>query len=85
MSESTGLFYIKCFKPFRNPTPLTQETEDEILGDLRWEILEDGALRAMNLGKKLKMVTVPEETRFKFWDKLRNEYYSDVKVVRDEL
>lgn len=39
----------------------------------------------MNLGKQLKMVTVPEEKRFEFWDELRKKYYSDAKMSRDEL
>lgn len=59
--------------------------KDDILGDLKWEPLKDGvSIRALNMGRKLKMADVPEEIRMKFWDKLKSEFFSE-KVSKEEL
>ncbi|XP_050674506.1 carboxylesterase 4A-like isoform X2 [Leptidea sinapis] len=44
------------------------------LDNLKWDPLKsDTNIRAMNLARELKMVTVPEGKRMRFWDRLRKE------------
>lgn len=64
---------IKNTNYFRNPTPIIN---DNLLGNLIWKPLErDKNLKGMNFGRRLKMIDVPEGTRFNFWDDLRKDYY----------
>ncbi|XP_049877281.1 neuroligin-4, Y-linked-like [Pectinophora gossypiella] len=66
--------FAKC----GNPTP---DEENDILGDLQWKNLKsDGKLRGLSLGKKIKMVTVPEQKRVKFWDELKEEFFEERKL-----
>ncbi|XP_031765839.2 carboxylic ester hydrolase-like [Galleria mellonella] len=70
--------FAKC----GNPTP---KLNDNILGDLQWTpLLADRTMRALNLSQKLKMISVPERKRMKFWDELKREFFPD-KLLSEEL
>ncbi|KAJ2948619.1 hypothetical protein O0L34_g7872 [Tuta absoluta] len=74
--------FAKC----GNPTP---DGSDSALGNLQWKPLQRyGKLRGLSLGKKIKMMTVPEEKRTSFWDGLREEFFKErtsLMKMRDEL
>ncbi|KAM3960294.1 juvenile hormone esterase [Aphomia sociella] len=70
--------FAKC----GNPTP---QINDDVLGDLQWmPLLMDETMKGMNLGRKLKMVDIPEQKRVKFWDELKSEFFPE-KVFNEEL
>ncbi|KAG6451694.1 hypothetical protein O3G_MSEX007303 [Manduca sexta] len=59
------------FAKFGDPTP----RNDQLLR-IKWEpLVGDTCIRAMNFGKKIKMVDVPERKRMEFWDALKREYF----------
>ncbi|XP_028173074.1 venom carboxylesterase-6-like [Ostrinia furnacalis] len=63
--------FAKC----GDPTPVK---EDEVLGNLKWEPLRRRAsIRALNMGRRLKMADVPEQPRVNFWDQLKSELFSE--------
>ncbi|XP_046970374.1 juvenile hormone esterase-like [Vanessa cardui] len=58
-----------------NPTP---NPRDDILDTLKWIPLgKTEKLQAMNFGRHLRMVSVPEEKRKHFWDRIMKEYFND--------
>ncbi|XP_059059054.1 juvenile hormone esterase-like [Achroia grisella] len=70
------------FAKYGNPTP---KFYDDILGDLQWTpLLMDKTMRGMNLGQKLKIVSVPEHKRMKFWDELKTDFFPE-KPLNEEL
>ncbi|CAH2241962.1 jg9080 [Pararge aegeria aegeria] len=59
------------FAKYGNPTP---QLSDNILGNLQWNPLKrNKKLQVMNLGRRFRMIDVPEEKRMTFWDQLRKE------------
>ncbi|XP_034835433.2 juvenile hormone esterase-like [Maniola hyperantus] len=63
------------FAKYGNPTPCPS---DNILGNLQWNPLKrDKKLQAMNLGRSLRMIEVPEVERMNFWDQLREELFQN--------
>ncbi|CAH2089355.1 unnamed protein product [Euphydryas editha] len=67
---------IANFVKYGNPTP---NHSDNILNALEWEpLVTNKKLQAMNLGRRLKMIDVPEERRKFFWDELKEKYFYEL-------
>ncbi|XP_060805740.1 juvenile hormone esterase-like [Amyelois transitella] len=70
------------FVKFGNPTPIK---EDDVLGDLEWLPLQRHKVaQVLSLGRKLKLLNVPELQRMEFWDRLQTDFFAD-KLPKDEL
>lgn len=70
-----SITFINRLSFFRNPTP---DVDDQYIGSLRWDpLINQFPLQALNIGKKFKMIKIPEKDRVKFWDELQREFYPE--------
>ncbi|CAK1584380.1 unnamed protein product [Parnassius mnemosyne] len=61
------------FVKYGNPTP---KNTDNVLGSLKWELFNE-TLKVLNFGRTIKMITLPEEKRMRFWDKLKCDFFDN--------